>query len=112
MTPSSFPATLGALRSTRYQQVRGVKDELRDNLMCKLQKKEPLFPGIVGFEDTVAPQVVNAVLSRHNFILLGLRGQAKTRLMRMLVTLLDDSVPYVAGCEIRDHPFVDRKSVV
>ena len=82
-----------------------MKDELRENLICKLEKHEPLFPGIVGYEDTVVPQVVNAVLSRHNFILLGLRGQAKTRLIRMLVTLLDERVPYVAGCEIRDNPF-------
>jgi len=104
MTPSGFPVTLGALRSTRHEQVRSVKDELRDNLICKLQKKESLFPGIVGFDDTVAPQVVNAVLSKHNFILLGLRGQAKTRLIRMLVTLLDEHVPYIAGCEIHDHP--------
>ena len=105
MTPTSLPSTLGALRSTRHEHVRSVKDELRDNLICKLQKKEALFPGIVGFEDTVAPQVVNAVLSKHNFILLGLRGQAKTRLIRMLVTLLDEHIPYVAGCEIHDHPF-------
>jgi magnesium chelatase subunit I len=81
-----------------------VKDELRENLICKLERRETLFPGIVGFEDTVAPQVVNAVLSRHNFILLGLRGQAKTKLIRMLVTLLDECVPYIAGCEIHDHP--------
>ena len=58
---------------------RSVKDELRENLICKLQRREPLFPGIVGYEDTVVPQIVNAVLSRHNFILLGLRGQAKTQ---------------------------------
>jgi len=82
-----------------------VKDELRENLICKLQRRETLFPGIVGYEDTVVPQVVNAVLAKHNFILLGLRGQAKTRLIRMLVTLLDEFVPYIAGCEIRDDPF-------
>src|SRR5664279_2309023 len=98
---SGLPKTLGALRSSpKYQAwlqtTRSVKDELRENLICKLEKKETLFPGIVGYEDTVAPQVVNAVLSRHNFILLGLRGQAKTRLIRMLVTLLDDYVPYIA----------------
>jgi magnesium chelatase subunit I len=81
-----------------------VKDELRGNLIRKLQAREPLFPGIVGFDDTVVPQVVNAVLSKHNFILLGLRGQAKTRLIRMLVSLLDENVPYIAGSEIRDHP--------
>jgi magnesium chelatase subunit I len=107
--PSSLPATLGNLRS--YQNFestlarRNVKDELRENLICKLRRGEPLFPGIVGYEDTVVPQIVNAVLSRHNFILLGLRGQAKTRLIRMLVSLLDEWTPYVAGCEIRDNPF-------
>lgn len=104
----NLPATLGELRSNKslssLLEPRSVKDELRDNLIAKLRKKEPLFPGIVGYEDTVVPQVVNAVLSKHNFILLGLRGQAKTRLIRMLVTLLDENVPYVAGCEIRDHP--------
>jgi magnesium chelatase subunit I len=104
MTPSGLPNTLGALRGTKYEQNRSVKDELRDNLIRKLQKKQPLFSGIVGYEETVAPQVVNAVLSKHNFILLGLRGQAKTRLIRMLVTLLDEYVPYIAGCEIHDHP--------
>ncbi len=110
----SLPDTLGALRAHKTSgsgqpgsvpAQRSVKDELRANLICKLQKHEPLFPGIVGFEDTVVPQVINAVLSRHNFILLGLRGQAKTRLIRMLVSLLDEHVPYVAGCEIRDDPF-------
>lgn len=105
----NLPATLGALRNHKTLSAqltpRSVKDELRANLICRLQKKtEPLFPGIVGFDDTVVPQVVNAVLSKHNFILLGLRGQAKTRLIRMLVSMLDENVPYVAGCEIRDHP--------
>src|SRR3979409_2248417 len=104
--PSGLPHTLGSLRaSDKYQNVRSVKDELRENLICKLEKKQTLFPGIVGYEDTVAPQVVNAVLSKHNFILLGLRGQAKTRLIRMLTSLLDENLPYVAGCEIRDDPF-------
>jgi magnesium chelatase subunit I len=102
---SGLPKTLGALRlSPKYQAMRSVKDELRENLICKLEKKEALFPGIVGYEDSVAPQVVNAVLSKHNFILLGLRGQAKTRLIRMLVTLLDEHLPYVEGCEIHDDP--------
>jgi magnesium chelatase subunit I len=82
-----------------------VKDELRNNLICKIQRGEELFPGILGFEDTVVPQVVNAVLSRHNFILLGLRGQAKTRLVRMLTTLLDETTPYIEGCEIHDNPY-------
>ncbi len=104
----NLPATLGELRNHKslssLLKPRSVKDELRDNLIAKLQKREPLFPGIVGYEETVVPQVVNAVLSKHNFILLGLRGQAKTRLIRMLVTLLEENVPFVAGCEIRDHP--------
>jgi magnesium chelatase subunit I len=86
-------------------QSRSVKDELRSNLVAKLKRRETLFPGIVGYEDTVIPQVVNAVLSRHNFILLGLRGQAKTRLIRMLTLLLDPWMPYVAGCEIHDNPY-------
>lgn len=103
-----LPRTLGALRSSRFfdslQPDRRLKDELRSNLICKLNRGEELFPGIMGFDDTVIPQVVNAILSRHNFILLGLRGQAKTRLARMLITLLDPQMPYIAGCEIRDHP--------
>ena len=91
-SPSGLPHTLGSLRaSDKYQHLRGVKDELRENLICKLEKKETLFPGIVGYEDTVAPQVVNAVLSKHNFILLGLRGQAKTRLIRMLTSCLTNT---------------------
>lgn len=106
--PESLPQTIGALRDhkTLFSKLnfRSVKDELRENLICKLQKREPLFPGIVGYDDTVVPQVINAVLSRHNFILLGLRGQAKTKLIRMLVTLMDEWIPYIAGCEIRDHP--------
>jgi magnesium chelatase subunit I len=104
-----LPHTLGALRRSRFSEDRianrGVKDELRENLICKLKKKEPLFPGIVGFEDTVIPQIVNAVLSRHNFILLGLRGQAKTRLIRLLTSLMDQATPYIAGTEIRDNPY-------
>ncbi len=84
---------------------RGVKDELRENLICRLKQGGTLFPGIVGYDDTVAPQVINAILSRHNFILLGLRGQAKTRLIRLLTTLLDEWTPYIAGSEIHDHPY-------
>src|SRR5678815_3836123 len=106
---AGLPETLGSLRTykdlaARLPQ-RTVKDELRENLICRLQKREPLFPGIVGFDDSVVPQVVNAILSRHNFILLGLRGQAKTRLIRMLTTLLDSVTPYIAGCEIHDNPY-------
>ena len=107
-TPA-LPTTLGALRSSQFSEAkftrRTVKDELRGNLMCKIQRREPLFEGILGYEDTVVPQVVNAVLSRHNFILLGLRGQAKTRLIRQLTSLLDEWTPYPAGCEIHDNPY-------
>ncbi len=108
MPHSDLPRTLGALRASRFfdqlHPDRTLKEELRSNLICKLDRDETLFPGIMGFEDTVVPQVVNAILSRHNFILLGLRGQAKTRLARLLTRLLDPWMPYVAGCEIRDHP--------
>jgi magnesium chelatase subunit I len=84
---------------------RSVKDEVRDNLITKLQTGEPLFPGIIGYDDTVIPQLINAILSRHNFILLGLRGQAKSRILRALAALLDEYLPVVAGCEIHDDPF-------
>src|SRR6478752_801516 len=108
-TTGEFPSTLGFLRKSNFSEDRiaatNVKDELRGNLICKLQRGETLFPGIIGYEDTVVPQVVNALLSRHNFILLGLRGQAKTRLIRLLTTLLDPATPYIAGCEIRDNPY-------
>ena len=85
--------------------MRSVKDELRQNLICRIQRGEELFRGVVGYEDTVVPQIVNAILSKHNFILLGLRGQAKTKIIRMLTALLDDHLPYIAGCEIRDNPY-------
>src|SRR5882672_10200320 len=95
--------TLGELRRSGYRS-RPVKQEIRDNLVRKLQAGEPLFPGIIGFDETVIPQLVNAVLSRHNFILLGLRGQAKSRILRGLVNLLDERIPVVPGCEIHDDP--------
>ncbi|MGA8152233.1 MAG: magnesium chelatase [Terriglobales bacterium] len=105
----SLPRTLGELRhspfSERQLQARRVKDELRDNLVIKVRQGGPIFPGIVGYDDSVVPQIVNAVLSRHNFILLGLRGQAKSRILRALTTLLDPQMPYVAGCEIHDNPY-------
>ena len=104
-----LPRTLGELRESSFTEARlanrSVKDELRNNLICKIQRGDALFPGILGYEDTVVPQVVNAVLSRHNFILLGLRGQAKTRLIRLLTGLLDEVVPYIEGCEIHDNPY-------
>jgi magnesium chelatase subunit I len=109
---SALPTTLGALRASEYTRARvgrSVKDELRENLIARLranaESPSPLFPGIVGYEDTVVPQLVNAVLSRHNFILLGLRGQAKSRILRALTTLLDPHAPYVAGSEVRDNPY-------
>jgi len=114
-----LPATLGALRASEFtpsRLARSVKDELRENLIAKLRSaanngtrgaddKVSLFPGIVGYEDTVVPQIVNAVLSKHNFILLGLRGQAKSRILRALTTLLDPNLPYIAGSEVRDNPY-------
>jgi magnesium chelatase subunit I len=95
--------TLGDLRQSGYRS-RPVKQEIRDNLVRKLQSGEALFPGIIGYDETVIPQLVNAVLSRHNFILLGLRGQAKSRILRGLVDLLDEKIPVVPGCEIHDDP--------
>src|SRR5260221_4384705 len=95
--------TLGDLRQSGYRS-RPVKQEIRDNLVCKLRAGEALFPGIIGYDDTVVPQLVNAILSRHNFILLGLRGQAKSRILRGLVDLLDQRIPIVPGCEIHDDP--------
>ncbi|HEY6807239.1 MAG TPA: magnesium chelatase [Gemmatimonadales bacterium] len=103
------PATLGDLRQTEWaspaRQARSVKDELRENLLCYLENGSALFPGIVGYADSVVPQLVTAILSRHNFILLGLRGQAKSRILRQLVTLLDDEIPILAGSEVNDDPF-------
>ncbi len=104
-----LPTTLGRLRAlpafSEARVGRSVKDELRENLIRRLQARQPIFTGIVGYDDTVVPQIVNAVLSRQNFILLGLRGQAKSRILRALTDLLDEQIPYVAGCEIRDNPY-------
>jgi magnesium chelatase subunit I len=97
------PKTLGELKRGGHVW-RSVKDEMRANLLAKLAAHEPLFPGIVGFDDSVIPALVNGVLARHNMILLGLRGQAKSRLLRSLTSLLDATVPAVAGCEIHDDP--------
>ena len=95
--------TLGDLRQSGYRS-RPVKQEIRDNLVRKLQAGDALFPGIIGYDETVIPQLVNAILSRHNFILLGLRGQAKSRILRGLADLLDEKIPVVPGCEIHDDP--------
>jgi magnesium chelatase subunit I len=100
----SLPRTLGELKRSGYCP-RSVKDEMRLNVIRKLEGGESLFPGIVGYEDTVVPQLVNAILARHNFILLGLRGQAKSRILRQLVDLLDAQIPIIAGSEVNDDPF-------
>ncbi len=102
-----LPASLGELRGTEWERLAGrsVKDELRTNLRQRLADRRELFPGITGFDDTVVPAVVNAILSRHNFILLGLRGQAKSRLLRLLPGLLDEVIPVLAGSELNDDPF-------
>src|SRR6201981_2243038 len=105
----SLPRTLGELRQSPFSEQRmrnrRVKDELRDNLITRLRATGSVFPGIVGYDDTVVPQIVNAILSRHNFILLGLRGEAEIRILRALTTLLDPHMPYLAGCEVRDNPY-------
>jgi magnesium chelatase subunit I len=99
----SNPQTRGELVASGYRR-RTVKEEIRHNLMTKLRNNEDLFKGIVGYEDTVIPRIVNALLAKHNLILLGLRGQAKSRILRALVNLLDEEIPVVAGSEINDHP--------
>jgi magnesium chelatase subunit I len=104
MATTSKPATIGQLRTSGYR-VRPVKEEMRQNLIGKLRSGEPLFAGVVGYEDTVIPQVENAILSGQDIVLLGERGQAKTRIAHSLVSLLDDVVPAIAGCEINDDPF-------
>ncbi len=96
--------TIGALRRSGYQ-VLPVKEEIRRNLIRKLRAGETIFPGIIGYDHTVIPEIYNAILSRHDFILLGLRGQAKSRIIRMLPNLLDEYVPIIKGCEINDNPF-------
>lgn len=109
-SPTPLPATLAELRkskdfSSSRISGRSVKDEIRENLIARLRHGEQLFPGIVGFDDTVIPGVVNALLSRQNFILLGLRGQAKSRILRAITGLLDERLPYITGCEIHDNPY-------
>jgi magnesium chelatase subunit I len=100
----NHPSTLGELRASGYR-VQSVKNELRSNLIRKLRAGEQLFPGIIGYEKTVIPALVNAILARHDLILLGLRGQAKTRIVRQLPSLLDEYIPVVQGSEINDNPF-------
>src|SRR5437867_2911885 len=104
-----LPRTLGELRTSQFGEdshgSRTIKDEMRTNLIRKLQEQQPIFTGVIGYEETVVPQIINAILSRHNMILLGLRGQAKSRILRELTSLLDEAIPVVAGCEINDDPF-------
>ena len=106
---SQHPQTFGELKKSQWSESRNknrsIKDEMRENLIHKLQQKEVLFPGIVGYDDTVVPDIINAILSRHNIIFLGLRGQAKSRIMRQMVNLLDEYLPVVDGCEINDDPY-------
>lgn len=104
MTVKPDIKTLGSLKASGYK-IRSIKDELRDNLRSKILNKDSVFDGIFGYENTVIPQLEHAILSRHNINLLGLRGQAKTRLARMMTTLLDEWIPFVGGSEINDDPF-------
>src|SRR3984893_11679384 len=104
MTTTTQPRTIGELRESGYK-VLPVKEEMRKNLIQKIRDSEDLFPGIIGYEDTVIPQIENAILSGQDIIFLGERGQAKTRMARSLVNLLDEVVPMIAGCEINDNPF-------
>src|SRR5258707_12677149 len=105
MSTTSHPraATVGQLKETRYIPC-SVKDELRRNVIRKLKANEELFPGIVGYRDSVIPQIVNGLLSKHDLLFLGLRGQAKTRILRMLPDLLDEWMPVLAGVAIKDDP--------
>ena len=105
MAATKRPGTIRELRTSGYQ-VLPIREEMRRNLVRKLRAKEPLFPGIVGFDDTVIPQIQNAILAGQDMVLLGERGQAKSRIIRSLTTLLDDEVPVITGCEINDNPFI------
>ena len=104
-----LPRTFGQLRESPWADAplrgRSVRDELRGNLLARLERDEPLLPGVLGYEDTILPQLVNALLARHHFILLGLRGQAKSRILRALTSFLDERIPVIAGSEVNDDPF-------
>ncbi|MBM4167294.1 MAG: magnesium chelatase, partial [Ignavibacteria bacterium] len=100
----THPKTIAELRKANYKFLP-VKEEVRRNLITKLRNKEKLFPGIIGFDETVIPSIVNALLAKHDIILLGLRGQAKSRLLRELTSLLDEFIPAIKDCEINDNPF-------
>lgn len=104
MPPAKSPKTIAQLRKSRYQ-VLPVREELRKNLIEKIRAEQMVFPGIIGFDETVIPQLENAILAGQDVILLGERGQAKSRIIRALVTLLDEYIPKIAGCEINDDPY-------
>ena len=104
MTSSTQAKTIGELRASGYR-VLPVRVEMRNNLITKIKAEEIVFPGIIGFEDTVIPQLENAILAGQDVILLGERGQAKSRVIRSLVNLLDDYIPLIAECEINAHPY-------
>jgi magnesium chelatase subunit I len=107
--PEKKPTTLGALKRSQFTEDRytrrTIKDEMRENLIRMIKTGEPLFPGIMGYEETVIPEIVNAILSRHHMVLLGLRGQAKSRIHRGLTSFLDVEIPTIEGCEIHDNPY-------
>src|SRR5437660_9411629 len=104
MVTSGRPKSFAGLRAGVHRR-ETVKQEMRRNLLTRLRAGETLLPGIVGYEETVLPQLSNAVISGHDVILLGERGQAKSRIMRSLVSLLDEHVAVIAGCEVNDHPY-------
>ena len=97
--------TLGELKKAGYRP-RTIKEEMRENLICTLKARNDSFEGILGFEDTVIPDLQRAILSRHNIILLGLRGQAKTRIARLMINLLDEYIPVIKGSELNEDPFL------
>src|SRR5688500_732844 len=105
----TLPRFFGELKQSLWADAplrgRTVRDELRANLVARLERDEPLIPGVIGYDDTILPQLVNALLARHHFILLGLRGQAKSRILRALTTFLDERIPVIAGSEVNDDPF-------
>src|SRR5215813_6597102 len=101
---NNLPGTLGELKSSGYKG-KSIKEEVRNNLIKKLQHGEVTFPGIMGYEDSVIPDTERALLSRHNILFLGLRGQAKTRMARQMIDLLDEYIPYISGSEVNDNPF-------
>src|ERR1700736_2366710 len=104
MMTSSTARTIGELRASGHVR-ETVKQEMRRNLLARLRSGEPLLPGIVGYDETVLPQLANAVISGHDVIMLGERGQAKSRILRSLINFLHPPVPAIAGCEINDHPY-------